>query len=86
MSDTKDPQEKPGPAHVEESAVRYELSEEEQPAMNFQTIMACIVRILGLKTSNVSGIDPDASGSGSVISVQRLHSIASNIRECALLY
>jgi len=31
--------------HVEKVAPSYELSEEEQPAMNFQTIMACIVSV-----------------------------------------
>lgn len=38
-------QEKPEQVHVE-ATIRMqelELSEEEQPAMNFQTIMACIV-------------------------------------------
>lgn len=44
MALVDDTQEKPAPTHVEESAARHELSEEEQPAMNFQTIMACIVR------------------------------------------
>jgi hypothetical protein len=36
-------EEKPAPVHVEEAVGRHELSEEEQPPMNFQTIMACIV-------------------------------------------
>jgi hypothetical protein len=61
MSATKDTEENPVPAH-EESAVKYELSEEEQPAINFQAIMACIVRILGLKLSIVPALiltDPD---------------------------
>lgn len=44
MAITDNIQDKDVPAHIEESVpTRYELSEEEQPAMNFQTIMACIV-------------------------------------------
>ena len=49
MSNNAEVQEKPLGAHeadsehVEAAAPSYELSEEEQPAMNFQTIMACIV-------------------------------------------
>jgi len=52
MSNNPETQEKPlgvhqvDAQHVEASAPAYELSEEEQPAMNFQTIMACIVSFL----------------------------------------
>lgn len=43
-----DEKEKAAPIHVEGTVQRQELelSEEEQPAMNFQTIMACIVCFL----------------------------------------
>jgi len=49
MSNNPEMQEKPlgthhdDPQHDNAPAASNELSEEEQPAMNFQTIMACIV-------------------------------------------